>query len=939
MFNLEMKITWKELAPSLQSMFKTLQSQITDNRQEIDNINTDMDNINETLNQINLDIDKINNDITNIRNEIQNTYNDLKQYIDNSIEENITNVKNELIEQMGEYDFLNMAPKIGYYQDDTIEVISKYNMNNVISYGSGTNPIMTTDKFGRTIMYFLANSGSYDDNANYKLYYGYTENITQPMTFINEALVIKDAPNNYIQKLISCDNDWICIGYGNKYYLYDTNYSTDPNDWTNRKDVTSLVSSRMTRYGFKFIRKYGTIAIAYCTTNSYLEENWGKLDIFRYSDLKLLHSYDLENISHYMTIADGNDYLDPGEKNHNFSDPGNTTTTYSSWCNSSFIIIDDQELVSFNNYGIGFTHYINGSRQNNLSGGDCRIIYNVPKSIFMGNTGTITVLNSKKWNIYDRSYDMALYHYFGNQAYFTVSFSSLDKLTYCVSCRRDGFTTAACQLDDTIQRDCPVTDGYGFYNGTIISVNVCWPSDSSLWGKRLLKPYFMFDKVYLYASSKQQNGLVQITEFQKYKNNSGQLMSNVIEPTPGYYQAVGYISSGQRPFYVSTRNNPRGFTSNKMDNDSAEYWSTMSNGSNIDCYKWTGNTQYAKDASKTFTGVYDPNYWNQSIYGNKAKSLQINQINYNAVGDYLVVFVNDSYSYYNDDSYTSNPEYANTFYIGLVFRDGTRKSFGIDNNSRYGPLYTFCHDVSNSGYDYKGTLNYRAQSSCCPSKYEMVFVIDYYKNWDGGYTNKQFLITFNNTFTDFTIKEIVHKTYGYQSLLNECPSLQYSGPRYGFVETGNGWVKYPMIFQTQYPMISGEGTRYTDAQFINSFNSNSNLYYMYLQSSQGLIAYIPNIPIFIGGYFSIIENPIAVTLNPNSENYIYLERDSQDREKIIATVETVATIQEGDRVFSKILLAKITTDNANMIDVQYYRINNGYNDYTFHQNDWGGGNR
>lgn len=92
MFNLEMKITWKELAPSLQSMFKTLQSQITDNRQEIDKINNDIDSIYESLDKINLEIDQINNNIDNIYktveqinqeiNKINNDINSIKDAID-----------------------------------------------------------------------------------------------------------------------------------------------------------------------------------------------------------------------------------------------------------------------------------------------------------------------------------------------------------------------------------------------------------------------------------------------------------------------------------------------------------------------------------------------------------------------------------------------------------------------------------------------------------------------------------------------------------------------------------------------------------------------------------------------------------------------------------------------------------------------------------------
>ena len=84
MFNLENKITWKELAPSLQAMFKTLQSQITDVKNEVNNINISLGDINKSITQIN--------------QTIENNYNELKgdiTNIENNIEE-ITNVTNNI---------------------------------------------------------------------------------------------------------------------------------------------------------------------------------------------------------------------------------------------------------------------------------------------------------------------------------------------------------------------------------------------------------------------------------------------------------------------------------------------------------------------------------------------------------------------------------------------------------------------------------------------------------------------------------------------------------------------------------------------------------------------------------------------------------------------------------------------------------------------------
>ena len=104
-----------------------------------------------------------------------------KEYSDN----NIANTQTNLNEQIYQNDYMNVLPKIGYYQDDTVEVVSKYNCNNPANPGQLTDPVCTVDELGRTILYFMSNDGSYDDtNGKYQLYYGYREG-NSTMTFVN----------------------------------------------------------------------------------------------------------------------------------------------------------------------------------------------------------------------------------------------------------------------------------------------------------------------------------------------------------------------------------------------------------------------------------------------------------------------------------------------------------------------------------------------------------------------------------------------------------------------------------------------------------------------------------------------------------------------------------------------------------------------------------
>ena len=100
-------------------------------------------------------------------------------------------------------------------------------------------------------------------------------------------------------------------------------------------------------------------------------------------------------------------------------------------------------------------------------------------------------------------------------------------------------------------------------------------------------------------------------------------------------------------------------------------------------------------------------------------------------------------------------------------------------------------------------------------------------------------------------------------------------------------------------------------------------------TTSGLTATIPTMSILLGGYFSKITAAIKVALKANTTNYIYMERDSNDRNKINVSVTQTLTITEGSRQFSRICIAAVTTNTSSVTNTKIYRINTGYNDYIF----------
>ena len=103
------------------------------------------------------------------------------------------------------------------------------------------------------------------------------------------------------------------------------------------------------------------------------------------------------------------------------------------------------------------------------------------------------------------------------------------------------------------------------------------------------------------------------------------------------------------------------------------------------------------------------------------------------------------------------------------------------------------------------------------------------------------------------------------------------------------------------------------------FNGSSYSISFGVSSASGLVAYLSEMPIFLGGYFSVCDAR-EITLMPNSDNYVYLSRDRVDRQKINIYVKKKQFGQDGETAFNRILVARIRTNSANAIETQYYSV-------------------
>ena len=1001
MFNLENKITWKELAPSLQAMFKTLQSQITDVKNEVNNINISLGDINDHL-------ENIDNSIKEINTTIENNYNELKGDITN-INENMTTIIKDTVEDMkGEMMFLNLAPKIGYYQEDKIEVISKYNMNNYERNSQGGS-IMFYDNMNRYIYLFLGNDGSYNQSSTCGIYKGYTSNLDVDITYINEPVDLSHLgyPVPYYIWFQGSDDEYIALkiqkGYARintdtsyKLLLINTHNSMDESTWTLDKDLTDWIlwnnkvniTNKTVSNDIKhvyYLKEYGTIIIITAfiiPSNDVTHKAFSYFLVINHDSLELMQAIELKHPFEFVYCIEDYSFSKNNHITH-YTDEG-ATISNNAWGwdgNGNFYLYKKYNRLMFitKAYVDIWNWHTKIQTQEELQ---IKVMYEIPNEVLKGTSNNITCITNTNGNT-----TRTVYGYSNNSIYGTypnIQQACGNNLTknilypfydrqfknICYSTNRNEIFILSnirdnnynCRYVTVVNVDDAFDDSLddnrkGSWNTTKYTGRpYLVPPDASLYGKQIRKFVFAWDKMMISACSNKGYVELLIDEFEWVPGTEDSEYP-VIQPVAGkicsivgnnwYTGLYNYmdkksasifgIVSNYKGYYCSSsdvygayNNNNSLWSSAKMSDGSVRLFMNASDKTIIQDGQYTSAIEVKSNGKESteFKFLYSeaacikiPNGFSsacRTVFG--SDNYRMYSCFYNPIGNYFLYFGRS----------------LDNYKLGFIIlkSDGTIKPFTTEYVSSVASGYfkTFLTNVINVGNSMQ----------CC-----RLNAVEYYSANDAvlhlyySYANTQnvYAINCNIHFgNDYTTISFTNNDSSPQREFEYAPDsfkLHYSGNKYGWCAQGNGYKYYPAVFRTQKPIqVRNLPSKYTqktynDTDSRDNIYNNCNTYYMYLQSSQGLVAYIPSIPIFLGGYFSIIENPIPVTLQPNSDNYIYIERDSNDRTNIIASSSTTRTINEGDKVFNKILCAKVTTDSANMISVEYYRINTGYNDYSF----------
>ena len=867
---------------------------------------------------------------------------------------NVTNAKTDLNTQIYKNDFMNELPKIGYYQEDTVEVLSKYNMN--YSPETDNNKLamfcLTSDSNNREILYYLGNDGS-QNSSDYHLFYAYRTNDNSQFTFINSPFDNFISGETAYSALISCGNTWIVLqGKTGKYYLVHTNYSFNPNNWT-YDDIDFCLKdnfSGIKLYGCRYFDAYDLLTWYECCSN-----NFNNTKMFRFyaakvkeKTIKFKQDFDSPNQCMYIYNTQSNSYKndlsETIEAAYKYSNNGGTNL-YNGWQAPGMLYDQENQRLIYYTQNSTLRSFLKSSGKKVEHNSYIKAIYKIPNSILTSYSGTITLLNSKtidrnKTQLQNSNYGTILTDY--TKSYTTAtsiqmqcSYDEKNRRNYRIGTSRDVNYDKRCFRNNCDDNPLITSKSYdsenfmkqGDNNTKTISASgmyYCLQPDASVWGKRL-SFYNMLEADIWHGYSKVNNSmslrLFTVSEYQKIKNFEGSGFIG-IEPIPSKY----FLLSSS---YTSPYSNWN-YSTTVLENGDSYYCNVSSSEDNLSIKHYIPKTTIDSNFNYASSLEFEDNYNNYPFENNHKVRVgnyncSLRNMQYNKVGNWYLILV------IVDDPNAINESYYKNSYIGIIRRDTkTIKVFDWNYISKFSNNIRNAINWGNTRKLYN--VNSWITQSIFVNKTTVIICFRVIGE-QNTYITRRGIIQFNDSLDDIvSCKDCTNlgAEIASNGIFEAARNFTYS-KKYGYAFTAvENYGGSKVSYYTQKPLLASqyESDRTVYSMEDVLINANCHHYKMFLQASQGLICYVPSIPIFLGGYFEVIQNPISVNLKPNTNNYIYLERDSSTKE-LKAYALTTKDIEEGSKQFSRILLARVLTDSANPIETEYYRINTGYNDYTF----------
>ena len=142
---------------------------------------------------------------------------------------------------------------------------------------------------------------------------------------------------------------------------------------------------------------------------------------------------------------------------------------------------------------------------------------------------------------------------------------------------------------------------------------------------------------------------------------------------------------------------------------------------------------------------------------------------------------------------------------------------------------------------------------------------------------------------------------------------------YGFSEVFGYYALVAPLNFTSFRIISskdirGTGATITETQWLNNTATRHEIV-VSASSSVGLLAYLSEYPIFIGGYFTKIPQT-TISLLPNTTNYIFATKGTSARDDVQISVSS----RKFTDTFSRVCIAKVVTSVDKVLSTSTYSV-------------------
>ena len=970
-------------------------------------------------------------------------YQNLKGKV-NELDGRVGDLEDEVVDldrKILEGDYINMAPKIGKYGEDQVQVAASYVISN-IEYDHVSAPVLTTDFFDREVMYWVGNGGG--PNRNYlglhkaykSLHAGEKDNGEADWSWYNSNMVPKcfeNKTNLQYKTIYGCDNNYLIVHVTengtDKFYRIITNSDFNELNWTKYQDLTNALyggsnkiipgPSESITYRqllhVKYFSSYDTLAAIWSVSIDMKKENWFYMTIWKCpsnannAPTYLWGGY-MKGFGSVTTLPSGYSFDKNATVTRSYNSSRATINSSSSGAPNadtcSVTIAETKSTITIVKPNFRFSMY-HGSAYTLSDYRTVPIVFKLTttdKNFFHASaTGrTIAVANATN--------DFVP---FGTSEYRTTVLSLNSDLSTSTSFP---IVSPSNNTSYDSRKGCAYSVGF-YYDKSILVRRLLYSSykgvadsgfkynglkmaayleefklpDAAPWGKKFGNCCAMWNKIFISCTSNDGGHLLQIdpADWQFIIGETDSETAEYtrllyIEPQPGKLKEVNLSkfrtilnedlitesSDGSaikiRKFTKEDLFNPTDFPTGYWGDDSPDALNgitSVKSGTEGLYYK----AQYNKETKTIHWCKFEPEVGKDPI--------EIKKTNYTRTVTGLTTSLfnngNASKTFIYPGCLIYNP-FSKNFYIwgvcDIPWGSGSSNKIPhpvcIDATTGQASSLLYNNRTSKPS-DYKWI-----NSTVAADQYSSYITGDDYYTpllpWGGvvlnttqiivfmwcsipgsQYNTQSLLYTFSSdgkTLESVTRCDTSHSgiTYLNADYAPSCAKMPliYSGTTLGlcgFGETKNGTSYtsdcYKIDIRTQKPIISGSGSTYTDTQTITNFYSNTNNYTMYNQSASGLVANIPPVEVFLGGYYTRLKNGRQVTgLTPNTKNYIFMERSPwNDRTEngIKITKSTTKTIPIGADVFNKMCIAVVRTNADKAKDTISYHINTGENSWKF----------